>query len=81
MRHKNLEFLQKPERDPEIVAWAKTAAGVDYCFTLLWWRKSSEGWSIEFVGDRPLDQDAADIWRLMRYGQSVLQAQFELEQA
>lgn len=35
MRHKNLEFLQKPERDPEIVAWAKTAAGVDYCFTLL----------------------------------------------
>jgi hypothetical protein len=75
VRYKDLEFRQKDGRDPEIVATKPC------CFTILWWKRDKEGWYIEFVGARPLDQDMNDVWNLMRYGQAVLDAQFRLEEA
>ena len=74
MRYKNLEFRQKDGRDPEIVVIEP------HCYTILWWKRDKEGWYIEFIGSRPLDEDMANVWNLMRYGQSVLDAQFRLEQ-
>ena len=82
MKYKNLEFCQKDGRDPEIIRWVEREGyGLPFCYTVLWWRRSKEGWRIEFVGSRPLEQEREDIWSLMKYGQSVLDAQFELEQA
>lgn len=77
MRYKNLEFRQKDGRDPEIVVIEP------HCYTILWWKRGKEGWYIEFVGSRPLELDLirADVWNLMRYGQSVLDAQFRLEES
>jgi hypothetical protein len=81
VKYKNLEFCQKDGRDPEIICWVKQEGRDPYCYTLLWWRRGKEGWHIEFVGARPLEQERDDIWNLMKYGQSVLDAMFELEQA
>jgi hypothetical protein len=75
VKYKDLEFRQTDGRDPEIVATKPC------CFTILWWKRDKEGWYIEFVGARPLDQDMNDVWNLMRYGQAVLDAQFRLEEA
>lgn len=76
MRYKNLEFRQKDGRDPELVVWLPSFAS---CYTILWWKRDKEGWYIEFVGARPLDHDMEDVWKMMRYGQSILDAQFNLE--
>jgi len=75
MKYRNLEFRQKDGRDPEIVVASP------HVFTILWWKRDKEGWYVEFVGARPLDQDMKDVVNLMRYGQSVLDAQFRLEEA
>lgn len=76
MKYKNLEFRQIDGRDPEIVVASP------HVYTILWWKRDKEGWYIKFVGSRPLDLDMADdVWKLMRYGQSVLDAQFRLEES
>jgi hypothetical protein len=75
MRYKNLEFRQIDGRDPEIVVASP------HVFTILWWKRNKEGWYVEFVGSRPLEQDMKDVWNLMRYGQAVLDAQSRLEEA
>lgn len=80
MKYRNLEFRQTDGRDPEIVVWVNHKEE-PYCFTILWWKRDKEGWYIEFVGSRPLDEDMANVWNLMRYGQAVLDAQFRLEEA
>lgn len=75
MRYKNLEFLQIDGRDPEIVAISP------HVITIMWWKRGKEGWHIEFVGSRPLEQDMKDVWNLMIFGQAFLDAQFRLEEA
>lgn len=81
MRYKNIEFRQLcGDRPAELVAWNQedTLAG-EFCYTLLWWRKDNEGYYIEFVGDRPLQhEDQESLFKMMKYGQSVLTAQYRL---
>jgi hypothetical protein len=82
MRVKNLEFRRLEEREPEIIAWVEsnvnTIAG-DYCYTLLWYHKNKEGYYIQFIGDRPLVfEDQELLWKMMKYGQTVLDAELEL---
>lgn len=49
------------------------------CYTLLFWRKGSEGYSIHFVGDRPLRvENTNQLWYLMAYGQAIMDAEFNL---
>ncbi len=49
------------------------------CYTLLFWRKGSEGYCIRFVGDRPLRaENKTQLWNLMAYGQAILDAEFNL---
>lgn len=81
MKLRNLEFRVMEDRFPEIVCW------FDYeskkaCYTVARWNRNSEGYNIEFIGDRPFDDkiDANDVWELMKYGQKVLNATFRLEE-
>ena len=80
MRVENLEFIRNPnsERGPEIIQWGMHD-GAPIRFTILFWRKDREGWHIEFVGSRPLEVDDQDVlFKIMRYGQAVLDAEFQL---
>ena len=83
MRLQNMEYrhLSDSRRDAEIVAWQSKGNGEEYCYTLLFWRKGSEGYFIEFVGGMPLNKyiDKDILFKLMRYGQAVLDAAFEVE--
>ena len=82
MRVENIEFRQLREgRRPEIVQWnSRDDSEGEYCFTLCWWGKDKEGYSVEFIGNRPFEYNNTKLfWTLMLYGQKVLDAQFNLE--
>jgi hypothetical protein len=81
MRLENIEFRQLGEgRNPEIVQWNPKGTSDEYCFTLCWWGRDKEGYSLEFIGSRPFEYDCTErLWQLLRYGQKVLDAQFDLE--
>lgn len=82
LRKDNLEFRRnKEDRPAEIVRWAKNGDGTEYCYTLLWYKRDSEGFYVEFVGRRPFDDDSANLWEIMEYGQEVLDAEFKLEES
>lgn len=78
MRIKQLEFCRNGDnRPPEIIKWSE--GDVPYRWTLLFWDKDSEGWFIRFVGDRPLiEEESKSLFELMRYAQTVLDAEFKL---
>ena len=78
----NLEFrCNKEGRPAEIVCWQPDQNGKEFCYTLLWYKRNSEGYYIEFVGQRPLDHGFdGGLWALMQYGQEVLNAEFKLEE-
>lgn len=87
MRINDIEFRQLTgpnllgvDRPPEIVCWndSDTLAG-EYCYTLLWFMKDSEGYYVKFVGDRPFKYHNRErLWWLMEYAQSVLDAKWKL---
>jgi hypothetical protein len=83
MRIDNLEFRRNQTgRDAEIVCWETNGDGQEYCYTLLWYQKDSEGYYIQFVGRRPLDHKFDNaLWGVMEYGQDVLDAEFKLEES
>ena len=82
LRNGDLEFRRlREERPAEIVRWAKNGDGTEYCYTLLWYKRDSEGFYVEFVGRRPFDDDSANLWEIMAYGQEVLDAEFKLEES
>ena len=83
MRFEDFEFRRnlnhETNRDPEIVQWNTSETGKEYCFTVLWFKRGSEDWYIEFVGDRPLTvENQESLWKLMKYGQTVLDAEIKL---
>ena len=79
MHINDIEFRMLDNHNPEIVEWFESN-GKPTCCTLLWFKKGSEGYYVEFVGDRPFQhEDTECLWKLMEYGQSVLNARFKLE--
>lgn len=82
MRIQNLEFKTNfgTGRDPEIVKNFDFASKESQ-YTILWWIKDKEGYDIHFLGSRPFSEDInGDIlWKLMEYGQTVLDARFKVE--
>lgn len=79
MRINDIEFRMLDNRNPEIVRWAESNTK-PFCYTLLSYGKDKEGYFVEFVGDRPFQyEDTECLWKLMEYGQSVLNARFKLE--
>ncbi|CAB4138856.1 hypothetical protein UFOVP348_11 [uncultured Caudovirales phage] len=79
MRIENIEFRQLGNgRNPEIIQYCDTSESL--CFTLCWWGRDKDGYSLEFIGSRPFEYDCTErLWQLMQYGQKVLDAQFDLE--
>lgn len=79
----DLEFrwMTESQRFPEIVRWVKSEVQGDYCYTLAKWNKDSEGYSLEFIGPRPLafEVDKDVFWELVKYGQKICDANFDLE--
>lgn len=81
MKHKDLEFRHLESRDAEIVRWVTDNLGKSYCFTVLFYERDSEGYQIRFVGDRPLRYDDREtMWAMMKYGQSVMDAKWDIEE-
>jgi hypothetical protein len=83
MRLKNLEFrnLTIESRPAEIVQWNTDSSGNEYCFTLLFYERDSEGYHICFVGDRPLQYEDEEImFAMMKYGQTVMDAKWKVEE-
>jgi hypothetical protein len=81
-RKGNLAFRHQfsDARDSEIVAFTRDENNMEYCYTLLFWRRGSEGYSIEFVGNRPFETTSLKaFWSLAKYGQAILDAEFILE--
>ena len=79
-RLNDLEFRMLDNRNPEIVQWKTDSGGKDYCFTILWYKKDSEGYHVEFVGDRPFQyHDTESLWKLMVYGNKIMEAIYNLE--
>lgn len=81
MRIGELEFRELGGgRPPEVVHWFRTASiDKEVCRTLMFYERDEEGYSVRFIGGRPFDHWDKDLWRLMRYGQEVLNARFKLE--
>jgi hypothetical protein len=85
MRISDLEFRRCGATAPsssyaEIVRWEKSSSASERCYTILVFDTTpSEEPSIRFVGSRPFDIDSTGIlWKLMKYGQSILQAEYDL---
>lgn len=80
MRISNLEFRRLgDDRPAEIICWMGDS---ERCYTILWYVSGKEGYRIEFVGSRPFELEYGDqqvLWELMKYGQRVLDAEFELK--
>ncbi len=89
MRVVSFEFRRNKDtdRDPEVVCWQNygesksndSNSEQEYCFTLAWFRRDSEGYHVEFVGDRPFKvENTKSFWEMLKYGQSVLDAEIRL---
>lgn len=81
MRIDDIEFIRNfgDQRDAEIVKWEKNPAGKEFRCTLLWWRKGSNSFNVEFVDSRPFDYENTEkLFDLMHYGQKVLEAERRL---
>ena len=52
----------------------------EYCYTLAYWVRDSEGYSLRFIGNRPLEDDVSyTIFHyLAKYGQMQLDAYFDV---
>ena len=78
MRFNQFEYRNIAGRFPEIVRWK---SDLEYCYTLLLWKLDREGYSIEFIGNRPFNEDDnGELWALMAYAQAVLDAEFKLKE-
>lgn len=83
-RVEDLEFKTTEsdgKRGHEIIQWFPREGedGKEYCYVVCFFRRGSEGYEIEFVGDRPFHVENRDVlWNLMRFGQRVLDASFDL---
>lgn len=66
----------------ELVQWNKKETGEEYCFVIAFFRKGKEGCNIEFIGNRPFLNDNSElVWTMLKYGQSVVDAEFNLEES
>ncbi len=62
----------------EVIRWEKqTDKPGEYCYVLAMWRRSKEGYSMEFIGGRPFDAPQDVFWRLAKFGQEFLDRAFE----
>ena len=56
------------QKKAEIVKWEDEVS----CYTLAYWTKDSEGYDLQFVGNRPFDVDWRLFMDLAQQGQKLL---------
>jgi hypothetical protein len=69
----------------DFVKWSKDSkTGRDYCFSIAYFKRDSEGYYLHFVGRRPFDyidhEDIGTLWELLKTAQGVLDNFFSLEE-
>ena len=73
----------EPNDTIDFVKWTTSSDGTKYCFSLAYWSKYSEGYELEFVGDRPFQYIASEdleiVWKALRVAQKVLDGWFDIE--
>ena len=73
----------EPNETIDFVKWQVDSSGKRSCFSLAYQTKDSEGYELNFVGDRPFkyieSEDIEVIWKAMKVAQKVLDGWFELE--
>lgn len=66
----------------ELVKWERDIDNNEWCFTLAYFVRGKEGYSLRFVGARPFlylsDAEASELWKELRIAQSVLDTFFDL---
>lgn len=92
-KYKNYELRACPKRlarfDPDeqnetidLVLWQKDSKVKDYCFSLAYFKKDSEGYYLKFVGNRPFqyiaEEDVPYVWKALNAAQTVLDAFFDI---
>lgn len=79
MRIDEYEFRRLENRDAEIVTWVEREGEKPYCYTVAFFKKRTEGYDLESVGDRIARvYDYGKFHALMKYAFRVLDAEFDL---
>ncbi len=67
----------------DFIKWQTDASGKRGCFSLAYWTNDSEGYELNFVGDRPFryiePEDIGIIWKALKMAQKVLDGWFDME--
>jgi hypothetical protein len=63
----------------EIVQWSDDTDKKEHCWTLAEWKKGTEGFYLQFIGDRPFDVDSKLFMKLAKQGQQILDDAFNCE--
>jgi len=80
MRINKLEVRKSSSNSYELVEWVENSEGSAFCYTILSWLNSKEQPDIKFVGNRPFEVDDKEtLWKLMKYGQAIIQAEYDLK--
>lgn len=82
MRKDDLEFRWSDfNKRYELVRWfKKNNEDKEFCIVVATYYKKSEGYEISFVGYRPFQVDDEKLlWRMLKYGQDMCNAIFDLE--
>ena len=72
IRIEDLEVRSHNTALTEIVRWFVGFTGNEYCCTIAYWNKTSDGYDLKFVGDRPFEVNPELFMRLAKYGQEIL---------
>jgi hypothetical protein len=78
-----VRFHDEPNETINLVKWSTHNDSTPYCYSLAYWKKNSEGYELQFVGDRPfkniLPEDVEIVWKALKVAQKVLDGWFDLE--
>lgn len=70
----------EPNETIDFVYWKKDSNGKDFCFSLAYFIKKSEGYYLNFVGNRPFqhidEEDVPFVWNALNAAQKILDAFF-----
>lgn len=65
----------------ELVKWKEDSNGRNFCYTVAYFSRDSEGYSLRFVGDRPFNdianEDIQEVWYELWMSLAVLNKNFE----
>lgn len=71
----------EPNDTIDVVSWQKDANGNPYRFSIAYFKRNDEGYSLKFVGARPFlyvdESRVPELWKALHEAQKVLDAWFD----